>query len=125
MYIYMVHYMYKSVSLMNFEWDTKKDHINQDKHNVSFVEAQQAFLDDQRIIAIDHKHSTPDETMILPPPYIPYYINLCLRQDILVLFDLHLTTAFLLDPHNPKPYIRLSLCRRQNQTYDSPFRDKL
>jgi uncharacterized DUF497 family protein len=47
---------------MNFEWDTKKDHINQDKHNVSFFEAQQAFLDDQRIIAIDHKHSTPDET---------------------------------------------------------------
>ena len=43
----------------NFEWDDKKDHINREKHGVSFYEAQKAFLDPARLIAedIEHGHS--------------------------------------------------------------------
>ena len=47
---------------MNFEWDSQKDCINQSKHNVSFAEAQFAFMDPHRIIAADRKHSTAEET---------------------------------------------------------------
>ena len=45
----------------SFEWDSRKDHLNQEKHGVSFGEAQGAFLDDRRIIAKDLKHSTAKE----------------------------------------------------------------
>ena len=46
---------------MRFEWDEKKDKENQKKHGVSFSEAQKAFLDKNRIVAEDIKHSTEDE----------------------------------------------------------------
>ncbi len=41
-----------------FEWDEEKDKENQAKHGVSFVMAQQAFLDPNRVIAEDTAHST-------------------------------------------------------------------
>lgn len=47
--------------ITNFEWDINKDHSNQSKHQVSFSEAQLAFMDSHRIVAIDHKHSTSEE----------------------------------------------------------------
>ena len=47
---------------MEFEWDQRKDAANRRKHHVSFLEAQHAFLDPKRIIAIDAKHSTARET---------------------------------------------------------------
>ena len=40
-----------------FEWDEDKNLSNQDEHEVSFEEAQNAFLDEQRVIARDEKHS--------------------------------------------------------------------
>ncbi len=40
-----------------FEWDDYKDRVNFDKHGVSFCEAQRAFLDPDRVIAIDIEHS--------------------------------------------------------------------
>jgi uncharacterized DUF497 family protein len=40
-----------------FEWDSKKDQENQQKHGVSFALAQFAFADSQRIIAEDVNHS--------------------------------------------------------------------
>ncbi len=40
-----------------FEWDAAKDAVNFRKHGVSFMEAQAAFLDPQRIIADDTHHS--------------------------------------------------------------------
>ena len=46
---------------MEFEWDQRKDATNRRKHHVSFLEAQRAFLDPNRIIAIDTKHSTTRE----------------------------------------------------------------
>ena len=45
----------------HFEWDSKKDHENQQKHGVSFASAQYAFADPLRIIAEDLTHS--DEEM--------------------------------------------------------------
>ena len=42
---------------VRFEWDTKKDKQNQGKHGVSFILAQYAFADPNRIIAEDVKHS--------------------------------------------------------------------
>ena len=47
---------------MNFEWDPQKDSIDQSKHHVSFSQARLAFIDPHRIIALDHKHSTAEET---------------------------------------------------------------
>ena len=44
-----------------FEWDDQKDRLNQDKHGLSFYEAQQAFLDPDRVIAKDVEHSFGEE----------------------------------------------------------------
>ena len=41
----------------DFEWDPRKNEANLIKHGVSFFEAQQAFLDPNRIIAEDVEHS--------------------------------------------------------------------
>ena len=40
-----------------FEWNEEKDLLNQTKHGVSFSEAQHAFMDPNRVIAEDMKHS--------------------------------------------------------------------
>lgn len=45
------------MSTARFEWDIKKDLENQDKHGVSFTEAQYAFADPRRVIAEDLSHS--------------------------------------------------------------------
>lgn len=45
----------------NFEWDSAKDLMNQDKHGVSFALAQMAFLDPQRIILQDLDHSDSEK----------------------------------------------------------------
>ena len=44
-----------------FEWDPRKDRANQVRHGVSFTEAQQAFLDPRRVIAVDLSHSTKEQ----------------------------------------------------------------
>jgi hypothetical protein len=41
----------------DFEWDEAKNLENQDKHGVSFYEAQYAFFDSKRVIAEDLVHS--------------------------------------------------------------------
>lgn len=40
-----------------FEWDERKNALNQRKHGVSFADAQKAFMDPRRVIARDLKHS--------------------------------------------------------------------
>lgn len=45
----------------DFEWDAEKDQINQDKHGVYFAEAQLAFLDPWRVIALDCQHSSGEK----------------------------------------------------------------
>jgi hypothetical protein len=44
-----------------FEWDYEKDNENQTKHGISFLAAQQAFLDPHRVIAEDITHSTEED----------------------------------------------------------------
>lgn len=44
-----------------FEWDESKNRFNQEKHNISFEEAQYAFSDKKRIIAKDLEHSENEE----------------------------------------------------------------
>ena len=41
----------------DFEWDSSKDQINQEKHGVPFAMAQLAFLDHHRVILEDLEHS--------------------------------------------------------------------
>ena len=47
----------------SFEWDDFKNKENQQKHGVSFEEAQSAFGDPDRLIMTDGAHST-DETRL-------------------------------------------------------------
>lgn len=44
----------------DFEWDAQKDRINQEKHDVSFETAQDAFFDPDRLIAEDTDHSATE-----------------------------------------------------------------
>jgi uncharacterized protein len=44
-----------------FEWDEEKDKLNQEKHEISFREARQAFEDPERIIIEDLDHSETEE----------------------------------------------------------------
>ena len=46
---------------ITFEWNETKNRINQEKHNVSFEDAQYAFFDSKRIIAADSQHSNGEE----------------------------------------------------------------
>jgi uncharacterized protein len=41
----------------DFEWDDNKNQENILKHGISFIEAQEAFKDDKRIILADIRHS--------------------------------------------------------------------
>ena len=49
------------MSNLQVEWDENKNTINITKHGLSFNEAQHAFLDPQRIIAEDLKHSDAEK----------------------------------------------------------------
>ena len=44
-----------------FEWDKRKNLVNQKKHTVSFEIAQYAFFDQNRVIAKDIEHSTKEK----------------------------------------------------------------
>lgn len=44
-----------------FEWDSRKDEENQEKHGISFAKAQIAFTDPHRVIAEDVSHSSSEK----------------------------------------------------------------
>jgi uncharacterized DUF497 family protein len=44
-----------------FQWDPRKDRKNQQKHGVSFTQAQRAFADRRRVIAQDLSHSSTEK----------------------------------------------------------------
>lgn len=46
-----------------FEWDEAKDALNQKTHGISFLDAQEAFFDQNRIIAHDDAHSDKEERL--------------------------------------------------------------
>lgn len=45
----------------DFEWNSTKDLLNQEKHGVSFALAQLAFLDHNRVILEDLEHSDDEK----------------------------------------------------------------
>ena|ERR1700694_622687 len=49
------------MSKARFEWDTKKDQENEEKHGISFAKAQFAFVDPRRVIAEDLSHSSSEK----------------------------------------------------------------
>jgi uncharacterized DUF497 family protein len=49
------------MALARFEWDLGKDLENQQKHRVSFAEAQYAFADSKRVIAEDLEHGIAEK----------------------------------------------------------------
>ncbi len=49
--------MSPTVILGNFEWDSGKAQLNEDRHGVEFIDAVLAFYDPLRIISIDTSHS--------------------------------------------------------------------
>ena len=44
------------MSIGNFEWNESKNLENQEKHGVSFYEAQHAFFDENRVIAEETRY---------------------------------------------------------------------
>lgn len=53
------------MSSPNFEWDEKKNVINQQKHGVSFEEAKTVFADDFGRLIPDPDHTENEERFIL------------------------------------------------------------
>jgi uncharacterized DUF497 family protein len=49
---------------MKFEWDEKKNLINQDKHNISFEEAREVFDDPLQISKLDYRFNYFEERWI-------------------------------------------------------------
>ncbi len=50
---------------LKFAWDENKDLINQQKHGVSFAEAQTVFYDDYGRLIADPDHSQQEERFLL------------------------------------------------------------
>ena len=48
-----------------FEWDSKKNEINKEKHHVSFEEAQTVFYDDEAKVIDDPEHSWEEDRFII------------------------------------------------------------
>ena len=50
---------------IRFEWDENKDLINQNKHGISFCEAQTVFYDVEALVIEDPEHSAEEERFII------------------------------------------------------------
>ena len=53
------------MNYIKFEWDEKKNKTNQQKHGVSFQEAQSVFNDENARLIADKEHSQDDDRFIL------------------------------------------------------------
>jgi len=51
---------------LRFEWDPKKARANEQKHGVSFEEAQTAFFDEHALLLEDPDPDDPEERFVLP-----------------------------------------------------------
>lgn len=49
---------------MKFEWSDEKNELNIQKHNISFEEAQEVFLDPMHISKLDHRFDYVEERWI-------------------------------------------------------------
>lgn len=53
------------MDMIKFEWDENKNRTNQNKHGISFAEAQTVFYDDEALIINDPEHSEEEERFII------------------------------------------------------------
>lgn len=53
------------MDMIKFEWDENKNRINQNKHGISFTEAQTVFYDDEALVIDDPEHSEEEERFII------------------------------------------------------------
>jgi hypothetical protein len=53
------------VSDLRFDWDEAKNEVNQQKHGVSFEEAQTVFSDDYALFRGDPDHSESEDRFLL------------------------------------------------------------
>lgn len=53
------------MDMIKFEWDENKNRTNQNKHGISFTEAQTVFYDDEALIIDDPEHSEEEERFII------------------------------------------------------------
>lgn len=51
--------------MYSFDWDDRKNLLNQMKHNVSFEEASTVFLDENALLKSDPEHSDEEERFII------------------------------------------------------------
>ena len=50
---------------LRFEWDPKKNRVNQGDHKISFEEAETAFVDEHGLLMADPDHSEDEDRYIL------------------------------------------------------------
>lgn len=50
---------------LKFEWDENKNRLNQNKHKISFEEAQTVFYDEAALLIDDPEHSQEEERFII------------------------------------------------------------
>ena len=55
----------KYMNKITFQWDEQKNKINQQKHGISFKEAESVFFDDDAIQFWDEEHSQEEERFLL------------------------------------------------------------
>ncbi len=53
------------MDMIKFEWDESKNRINQNKHGISFAEAQTVFYDNEALVIDDPEHSEEEERFII------------------------------------------------------------
>lgn len=53
------------MDMLFFEWDERKNEINQRKHGISFEEAQTVFYDVDALVIDDVEHSEEEERFII------------------------------------------------------------
>jgi uncharacterized protein len=53
------------MKVQKFEWDPKKNEINQRKHGLSFETAKEVFYDEFAILFDDPDHSTEEERFLI------------------------------------------------------------
>jgi len=92
---------------MRYEWDEKKNKINQQKHGVSFEEAKEVFEDAFQISKLDHRFNDFEERWIT--------IGATMKHKILVVANLFFT-------NKGQEIIRIISARKANkkerQTYE-------
>lgn len=53
------------MDMIKFEWDENKNRTNQNKHGISFTEAQTVFYDNEALVIDDPEHSEEEERFII------------------------------------------------------------